>query len=177
MDRAIPGARWASQATRAIARNLCEPKPMGLNTIADPTTARAASSRATRAPRSTPATSTPNRCCSPRNSVTASASVVIELGPERGRESPNPGRSTAITSRERRSSGKTGHHVRQLPPRSCSRSNGRPTPARTQCMPMVTPTFHLYDEPCTHSGGSDADGPDSDGAMIVPYDRHRLRAC
>jgi len=73
----------------------------------------------------------PSSPCSRMKSATESVRVAIETSPVRGGVSPNPGRSTAITSRRSASCSMIGFQDRQPAPKPCTSNSGLPLPRLT----------------------------------------------
>ncbi|ANP72190.1 hypothetical protein PA27867_1224 [Cryobacterium arcticum] len=128
-----------SARTRAIEGRSVAPKttssrrfqnPPGSNATVSPPTPRRASSSTIRPPIDWPTVETPSSPCSRINSATESVSVAIETSPVNGAVSPNPGRSTAMTSRCSASSSRIGAQDRHPAPRPCTSSSGLPLPRR-----------------------------------------------
>ena len=89
----------ATEAWKTLAWRSVQNPPGSSATTLPTLEPRRTSSSPILAPIELPATSTPSRPCSPMKDSTVSVSVATDSPPGTGGVSPNPGRSTAITSR------------------------------------------------------------------------------
>ena len=145
--------------------------PPGSRATVLPPIPRRASSSTIRAPIELPTVST---SCSPsarRYSATASVSRSIVTSPSSGALSPKPGRSIAMTSRERARSSRMGLQDAQLAPRPWTRSSGCPLPRRVAL--RVPGLVGVIPPPYVHGFGP---GDTPLVALTLPYDGRGPRA-
>lgn len=126
-------ARIASSVPKAYRRSLSDQNPAGESAVTERTSFSLPSWRESSPPSELPATcgrSTPSASQkAPSTGTTVDRSYAQSSGS--AADAPNPGRSTAMTSRSAARMSRTGSHACQWCPMPWSSSNGSPAPRRS----------------------------------------------
>lgn len=136
-DRAAP--RMARSVPKAYRRSASDQKPAGERAVTERTRFSRPSSRASSPPSEFPATCGRSAPTASQKAPSTGTTVDRSYGAPSGSASdaPNPGRSTAITSRSAASTSSTGSHACQWCPMPWSSSSGSPAPLRSYAIDVV----------------------------------------